>query len=152
VKKTLSIVLLSMGVSGCAEKAPFHREYRGLIARASTPEERRHSELQYELLCVAEKNQLSVHFKPQDGVSEFEAWMLAKVYSGEEIGACLDIGLPERRGHNWEVSTFVGRPGKEGPPVVIDSSSGKITCDGHPAVEQPLEYLIKFEARFKKKT
>jgi hypothetical protein len=149
VKKTISILLLLTALNGCAEKAAFHREYRDRIARASTEEERHHNELEYRLLSLAEKGSLSAHFNALDGVTEFEAWLLAKTYAGEEIGACLDLGLPVLRARGWEVRTLIGRPAKEGPPVVIDARSGKITCEGYPSVERPLEYLTRFEAKFK---
>lgn len=112
-------------------------------------DERRRSELDYQLLCAAERGPLAKQLNLKDGVDEFEAWMLTTVYALDEIGACLDLGLPQRRQQGWAVATFVGRPGKDGPPVVVDVATGKITCEGHPTVDRPQEYLAKYDARFK---
>lgn len=147
--RALSIFALVASLCGCADKASFHREYQQRIANAATADERRRNELEYQLLCVAEKGSLSSRFNTADGVSEFEAWMLVKVYAFDEIGSCLDLGLPQRRDHSWVVPTFVGRAGNPGPPVIVESTSGKITCEGHPTVNRPQEYLAKHDAKFK---
>src|ERR1044071_9178293 len=98
----------------CAKEAAFHRQYRDLISRASSDAERRTRQFEYRLLCLAENGALAKDFTTQDGVDEFEAWMLASIYLHENFGACCDLALPERREATWIVRTAIDLPSREG--------------------------------------
>ena len=150
MKKTLPILLTILALGGCAKKAAFHAQYDALIREAKTPTDKQTYAFEYRLLCYAEKNELEQHFVVADGIDQFEAWMLVKAYVDENVGICSGIDLPKKDGSRWLVRSWVGREAKGGPSMYVDTASGRLTCAGHPSVEDPTDFLARYYGRFKK--
>lgn len=75
-----------------------------------------------------------------DGIDQFEAWLLAGMYFGENFGVCGVVRLPKLEGSRWRVPFGAGFPPRRGL-LFIDCKSGRITCEGHPSVDDPVAYL-----------
>jgi hypothetical protein len=148
VKMLVCLLVLSFTLGGCARKAPFHAEYAELIREAKTPREKLLHTLDYRLLCYTERNELEQHLVLSDGIDQFEAWMLAKVFISENIGACNDLEPPEMTAGQWRIRYRLGREPKDGPPIHVDTKSGRITCAGYPTIENPTGFLVQYRARF----
>ncbi len=119
-----------------------------LIRESKTPTERLIHTLDYRLMCYAEKDELEQHLVLSDGVDQLEAWMLTKVYVSEHVGACFYLDPPDLVRGRWIIRNQVGRALKEGPPILVDASSGQITCEGHPTIKDPIGFLKHYRQKF----
>jgi len=76
-----------------------------------------------------------------DGIDQFEAWVMARLYLSETQGVCSDIALPVKEGQAWMIPTWVGRRGRESTPIYVDSISGHARCEGYPPIDDPTAYM-----------
>jgi hypothetical protein len=97
----------------------------------------------------AREDRLLDLFSTEDGVDNYEAWLLAKAYSEETFGSCGRVGLPERKGAVWVAPHFGGRASSSEVDVVIDAKSGRLTCAGNPSVDAPDDFLRKHSVDLK---
>ncbi|MBL9199244.1 MAG: hypothetical protein JNL39_02005 [Opitutaceae bacterium] len=148
MKSIAPFLLLVFALCGCSRKAAFHDEYSVLIREAKTPAARLVLTLDYRLMCYAEKNELEEHLVVSDGVDQLEAWMLTKVYVSEHVGACFNLEPPDLVRGTWTIRNQLGRDLREGPPILVDASTGQIACEGHPTVEDPIGFLKQFRRKF----
>ncbi len=142
--------MVLVALCGCAKKAPFHARYETLIREANNPTEKQTYTFEYRLLCYMEKDELEQHIAITDAVDQFKAWMLAKAYLDENISVCSGISLPRKDRNRWRIRCWVGREGKEIPPVYVDAHTGSITCEGNLTVDNPSDFLTQYYARFKR--
>ncbi|MDP3068976.1 MAG: hypothetical protein Q8N18_01750 [Opitutaceae bacterium] len=147
MKSLAPLLLLALALCGCGKKAPFHEEYAVLIREARTPTERLIHTLDYRLMCYAEKNELEQHLVLSNGVDQFEAWMLTKIFISEHVGACFDLEPPVMIRGKWTVRNRLGRALSEGPPILVDAISGQIACEGHPTIEDPIGFLTRYRLK-----
>ena len=147
MKKALPILLAALALVGCSDDKQYHRSRHAAAAKA---DQRRYVDLESRFMRAAEQGKLSASFKAEDGVDEFEAWLVARTYVLKDIGACIDVGLPARCGGDWMIPVFVGREGNEDHPIVIDASTGRTSREGDLSLDYPKDFILNFEAQFLK--
>ncbi|WP_221031471.1 hypothetical protein [Actomonas aquatica] len=85
-------------------------------------------------------------FNIADGVDQFEAWFLARLFRLEHYGVCGMEGLPEPSEKGWVVGFAHGAHATPGPDLLVDAKTGHISCDGLPAHTDPMAMVRAFRA------
>jgi len=147
MKLKIYIALLLFS-AGCQHQTEAEREYDKRIAAATDPEQKTLLIFTKRVAVACEDRKISELFRVSDGVDAFEAWLLAYAYLPTEVTMCGDVGVPRREGTTWIVPTYVGREARLGKPITIDAVTGRITCEGYAAVEDPSAYAKSFFGRF----
>ena len=123
-------------------KAELRREMKEAIASATNPKERKLYEYESRMFEHAEKTgEIVSLLQLSDGVDDFEALLIAKVYFSWQFGLCGFVALPEREGDDWVVRISAGREPKSEPSIMIDSRSGAIRCAGHPSISDVVGFV-----------
>jgi hypothetical protein len=81
----------------------------------------------------------------EDGVDQFEAFVIARSYLARTFGACADVYLPRRIAGEWVSEIAVGRHGPQMPPIRVDGSTGRITCEGYESINDVMLFLKSHE-------
>ena len=80
------------------------------------------------------KSKVADIIRLEDGIDQFEAWLLTWYFKDHEIGSCTDLGAPVRDGSNWITKCWIGRGGERMASISVDAASGEIKCDGYPSL------------------
>ena len=101
--------------------------------------------------CVAPRSQFSTmeesqrelaRVKVQDGVSSYEARVIANAYFRCHISNEGYVDPAESHGGFWTVGFYSGYfPHRSKQPIRVDKRSGRVTCDGFPNVDDPCKSL-----------
>lgn len=80
-------------------------------------------------------------FQIDDGVDQFEAWFLARVYITTKVSLCGVRYSPKLDQDDWIVPIAIGQDDNEDPPVRINRVSGVLTGDGYPMLADPMGFV-----------
>jgi hypothetical protein len=127
------------------------RYYKDLIASSPDGAERSIAAFEIRILKHSEGEEpLSTMIDYGDGIDEFEAFLIARVYFVTMIGACGSVGLPELIGTTWVVPISIGRKvSRDAPldaPILIDAKTGSTSCVGYPQMAEPRGSFRDFKA------
>lgn len=81
------------------------------------------------------------NFDFDDGIDKFEAWFLAGVYAQTNVALGGMRFLPALEGDDWVVPHAFGSDAQEGSPIRIHRVTGKLSCEGHPPLDSPRDFL-----------
>ncbi len=137
----VATVMLSCSVSSMIPDTPEHiaearRNFRQAIATAQSPDRR--TVLIYEWRLFEHSARFGTTkglVTSQNGIDEFEALVLAKVYLSRHIGLCTHISLPTLQEDVWSVPIAVGLEATPEKPIRIHRLTGVVSCEGYSAVE-----------------
>jgi hypothetical protein len=145
VKKLIPVLFVICATAFGAPGSDMDRLYDEAVANAKTPKEKTLALFEQRIHKLAKKKTgIEEIFIPKDGVDQFEAFVLAHAFFAQNFGGCGAVDLPEKKGDFWFVDMVVGSAAQQLPPAVIDSRTGKLTCEGHPSVTDALAYLKDF--------
>ncbi len=127
-------------------KRTIHSLQKAMVSGA-TEEKRRYAGLEYRMLKEMHDGRKIVDiFQSKDGIDQFEALLLAKVYFMGDFGFCGSVGLPTRKGNEWIIPISVGRESGSASPIIIDALTGSLRCEGHPSISDASIFLRDYEA------
>lgn len=146
MKKLIPVLLVicstALGVPG----SDMDRLFEEAVENAKTPKEKTLALFEQRIYKLAKKKTpIEEIFIPKDGIDQFEAFVLAHAYFAQTFGACGAVDLPEKKEDFWYVDMVVGSAAQQLPPAVIDSRTGRLTCEGHPSVIDAIAYLKMLE-------
>jgi hypothetical protein len=145
VKKFIPITILLCSVALGSPESDQDKLFDDAVANAKTEKDKTLAIFEQRIHRNArKKTDISEVFRPKDGVDQFEAYVLALAYFSRNFGACGAVYLPEKKGDHWVVEAVVGSAAAPVPPAIIDTKNGKLTCEGHLSVSDPLSYLKEF--------
>lgn len=138
----IPVILVSCAVAFCGTDAATDGLQNEADANVRTDSERTLVLYEQRLAEYARKRaDVSELFQPADGIDQFEALLLAKAYFLKNFGLCGVVGLPEKVAGEWIVAMSVGLPCKPTSNAIIDAGTGRLRCEGHPDVTDPLAYI-----------
>lgn len=109
-------------------------EFALMRANAKTPEEKLLISYWTRTSENGALKEARLRYRGSDGVDQFEAWLVATSYFTEIFGICGVVGLPRKEGAGWRVSASVGSPPPKPVTVFVDSTRGRVTCEGHATI------------------
>ncbi len=116
--------------------AEVRRDIRLAIAAAKSPAQRMLYIYEWRIFEHSERfGTITGLVTLQNGIDEFEALVLAKIYLFRHIGLCTHISLPTLHEDVWSVPIALGREASPENPIRIHRFTGAVSCEGYPAVE-----------------
>jgi hypothetical protein len=104
------------------------RDIKWMYANAKTPDEKLRVKFEDRIARPGDYEKERKRIRVIDGVDQFEAWMLAHEYFGQNFGICGGLALPVREDDRWRVPVAIGSSARPGT-IWIDAGSGHATSD-----------------------